>query len=144
MSFPSHRTVTCRSCTEVGRQEKAYSGRREEQKKGRPQTLHEIQKGTGTCNADAEMRRKTGPAETCNADSEMRRKTRSHTQTATRHEAQAQMCRKTKAGLKEELINEFPEMLNDELNEQPMKSGEPMHIHLQDGARPRKTTVPSS
>ena len=23
-----------------------------------------------------------------------------------------------------------------------MRSGEPMHIHLQDGARPRKTTVP--
>ena len=52
------------------------------------------------------------------------------------------MCRKTKAGLNDELIEEFPETLNDELNEQPMRSGEPMHIHLQDGARPRKTTVP--
>ena len=49
------------------------------------------------------------------------------------------MCRKTKAGLKDELLEEFPETLSDELNLQP---GEPMHIHLQDGARPRKTTVP--
>ena len=48
----------------------------------------------------------------------------------------------TKAGLKDELINEFPETLNDELNVQPMRSGEPMNIHLQDGARPLKTTVP--
>ena len=58
--FPN-RTVTCRSCTEVGRQDKAYTGRREEQKKGRPQTLHEIQKRAGKCNTDAEMRRKTKP-----------------------------------------------------------------------------------
>ena len=70
----------------------------------------------------------------------MRRKTRPDTWTATLNEAH--MCRKTKAGLKEELINEFPESLNDQLNKQPMRSGEPMHIHLQDGARPRKTTVP--
>ena len=48
------------------------------------------------------------------------------------------MYRNTKASLKDELIEEFPQMLNDELNE----PGEPMHIHLQDGARPRKTTVP--
>ena len=72
----------------------------------------------------------------------MRRKTKSDTRTATRYEAQVQMCRKTKASVKEELINEFPETLNDELNEQPMRSGEPKHIHLQDGAQPRKTTVP--
>ena len=78
----SNRTVTCSSCTEVGRQEKAYTGRREEQTKGRPQTLHEIQKRTGTCNADAETRRKTRP----------------DTWTATRNKAH--MCRKTKAGLK--------------------------------------------
>ena len=80
--FPN-RTVTCRSCTEVGRQDKLYTGHREEQKKGRRQTHHEIQKGSGTCNADEEMRRKTGPAETCNADAEMRRETRSDTRTAT-------------------------------------------------------------
>ena len=48
--------------------DKAYTGRREEQKKGRLQTLYKIQKGTGTCNANTEMRRKTGRAETCNAD----------------------------------------------------------------------------
>ena len=114
--------MTCRSCTEVGRHEKACTGRREEQTKGRPQTLREIQKGTDSCNADATTRRKT----------------RSDTRTATRDKAQLQMCRKTKAGL----IEEFPETLSDELNLQPMRSGEPMHIHLQDGARPRKTTVP--
>ena len=56
--FPN-RTVTCRSCTEVGRHEKACTGRREEQTKGRPQTLREIQKGTESCNADATTRRKT-------------------------------------------------------------------------------------
>ena len=73
----------------------------------------------------------------------MRRKAKTDLQnwTETRNTC-TQMCRKTKTGLKEELINEFPETLNDELNEQPMRSGEPMHIHLLDGARPRKTTVP--
>ena len=84
--FPN-RTVTCSSCTEVGRQEKAYTGRREEQKKGRPKTLHKIQKRAG--NTDAETRRKSKP----------------DTWTAMRNEAH--MCRKTKAGHKEELINEF-------------------------------------
>ena len=69
--FPN-RTGTYRSCSEVGRQDKAYTGRREEQKKGRPQTLHKIQKG----------------AETCNTDAYMRRKTRSDTRTATRHDVQ--------------------------------------------------------
>ena len=123
--FPN-RTVTCRSCTEAGRHEMACTGHREKQTKGRPQTLREIQKG----------------AESCNTDATMRRKTRSDTRTATRDKAQLQMCRKTKAGLKDELIVEFPETLSDELNLQPMRSGEPMHIHLQDGARPRKTTVP--
>ena len=113
--FPN-RMVTCSSSTEVGRQEKAYTGHREEQKKGRPQTLHEIQKRAGNCNADAEMQRKTKP----------------DTWTATRNEAH--MCRKTKAGLKEELINEFPETLNDKPNEQPMRSGEPMHIHPQNNS----------
>ena len=52
------------------------------------------------------------------------------------------MCKKTKAGLKDELIEEFPETLSDELNLQPMRFGKPMHIHLQDGAKPRKKTVP--
>ena len=103
----------------------ACTGRREEQTKGRPQTLREIQKGTESCNADATMRRKT----------------RSDTRTATRNKAQLQRCRKTKASLKDELIEEFSEKLSDELNLQPMRSGESMHIHLQDGARPRKTTV---
>ena len=91
--FPN-RTVTCRSCTEVGRHEMACTGRREEQTKGRPQTLREIQKG----------------AESCNADATIRRKTRSDTQTATRSKAQLQMCRKTKAGLKDEIIEVFPEL----------------------------------
>ena len=50
--FPN-RTLTCRSCIDVGRQDKAYTGCREEQKKGRPQTLHEIQKGAESCNTDA-------------------------------------------------------------------------------------------
>ena len=39
--FPN-RTVTCRSFTEVGRHEMACTGRREEQTKGRPQTLREL------------------------------------------------------------------------------------------------------
>ena len=90
--------------------------------KGRPQTLREIQKGTESCKADATMRRKT----------------RSDARTATRDKAQLQMCRKTKAGLKDELIEEFSETLSDELNLQPMRSGEPMHIHLQDGQDPAK------
>ena len=86
----------------------ACTGRREEQTK-----LRETQKGTDPCDATT------------------RRKTRSDTRAATRDKAQLQMCRKTKASLKEEPINElFPETLNDELNEQPMRSGEPMHIHL--------------
>ena len=58
--FPN-RKVTCSSCTEVGRQVKAYTGRREEQTKGCPQTLHEVQKRAGTCNTGAETRRKAKP-----------------------------------------------------------------------------------
>ena len=72
----------------------------------------------------------------------MRRKAKTDLQNWTATQDNAQMCRKTKASLKEELLNEFPETLNDELNEQPLRSGEPIHIHLQYEARPRKTTVP--
>ena len=81
-----NRTVTCRSCTEVGRHEVACTGRREEQTKGRPQTLRETHKGTEPCNALE------------------RSKSRSVTRAATRDKAPLQMRRKTKAGLKDELI----------------------------------------
>ena len=38
-------------------------------------------------------------------------------------------CRRTKNDLRE-----FPETLSDKLNEEPIRSGELMHIHLEDGA----------
>ena len=71
--------------------------------------------------------------ETCSTNAEMRRKTKTDLQNwAETRNTSKQMCRKMKTGLKEELISEFLESLNDKLNEQPMRSGEPMHIHLQD------------
>ena len=122
--FPN-RTVTCSICTEVGRQAKAktFFGHMEEPTNERPQTLQEIHNRRVTCSTDAEMRRKA--------------KTDLQNWTETRNTCM-HMCRKMKTGLKEELINEFPETLNDELNEQPMRSGEPITFTCKMGHDPAR------
>ena len=40
----------------------------------------------------------------------------------------------------EKLIMEYPDVLSDELSPRPMKTDKPMHIHLKEGAVPRKVT----
>ena len=40
----------------------------------------------------------------------------------------------------ENLIKEYPDVLSDELSPRPMKTDKPMHIHLMEGAVPRKVT----
>ena len=40
----------------------------------------------------------------------------------------------------ENLIKDYPEVLSDELSPRPMRTDKPMHIHLKEGAVPRKVT----
>ena len=40
----------------------------------------------------------------------------------------------------EKLIKDYPDVLSDELSPRPMKTDKPMHIHLMEGAVPRKVT----
>ena len=50
-------------------------------------------------------------------------------------------CREiTTCSEREKLIRDFPDVLSDELSPQPMKTEKPMHIHLKEGAVPRKVT----
>ena len=41
---------------------------------------------------------------------------------------------------REKLIRDYPDVLSDELSPQPMKTEKPMHMHLKEGAVPRKVT----
>ena len=50
-------------------------------------------------------------------------------------------CREiTTCSEREKLIRDYPDVLSDELSPQPMKTEKPMHIHLKEGAVPRKVT----
>ena len=40
----------------------------------------------------------------------------------------------------EKLIRDYPDVLSDELSPRPMKTDKPMHIHLMEGAVPRRLT----
>ena len=40
----------------------------------------------------------------------------------------------------EKLIKDYPDILSDKLSPRPMKTDKPMHIHLMEGAVPRKIT----
>ena len=40
----------------------------------------------------------------------------------------------------EKLLKDYPDVLSDELSPQPMKTDKPMHIHLMEGAVPRRVT----
>ena len=40
----------------------------------------------------------------------------------------------------ENLIKDYPDVLSDELSPRPMRTEKPMHIHLMEGAVPRKVT----
>ena len=53
------------------------------------------------------------------------------------------MCirdRITTCSEREKLIRDYPDVLSDKLSPQPMKTEKPMHIHLKEGAIPRKVT----
>ena len=38
-------------------------------------------------------------------------------------------------------LEEYPDVLSDELNPEPKKTDAPMHIHIKEGATPRKVTT---
>ena len=40
----------------------------------------------------------------------------------------------------EKLIRDYPDILSNELSPNPMKTDKPMHIHVKEGAIPRKVT----
>ena len=40
----------------------------------------------------------------------------------------------------ENLIKDYPDVLSDELSPRPMRTEKPMHMHLMEGAVPRKVT----
>ena len=53
-----------------------------------------------------------------------------------------QKCREvTRIEPKESLLSKFPDVLSDELSPEPMKTDAPMHIHIKEGATPRKVTT---
>ena len=53
-----------------------------------------------------------------------------------------QKCREvTRIEPKEILLEEYPDVLSDELSPEPMKTDAPMHIHIKEGATPRKVTT---
>ena len=39
------------------------------------------------------------------------------------------------------LLEEYPDVLSNELSPEPMKTDAPMHIHIKEGATPRKVTT---
>ena len=41
----------------------------------------------------------------------------------------------------EKLIRDYPDVLSDELSTNPLKTDKPMHIHMKEGAIPRKVTT---
>ena len=50
-----------------------------------------------------------------------------------------QKCREvTRIEPREILLEEYPDVLSDELSPEPMKTDTPMHIHFKEGATPRK------
>ena len=50
-----------------------------------------------------------------------------------------QKCREvTRMEPKGILLEEYPDVLSDELSPEPMKTDAPMHIHIKEGATPRK------
>ena len=50
-----------------------------------------------------------------------------------------QKCREvTRIEPKEILLEEYPDVLSNELSPEPMKTDAPMHIHIKEGATPRK------
>ena len=53
-----------------------------------------------------------------------------------------QKCREvTRIEPRETLLSEFPDVLSDELSPEPMKTDAPMHIHIKEGATPKKVTT---
>ena len=53
-----------------------------------------------------------------------------------------QKCREvTRIEPKEMLLEEYPDVLSDALSPEPMKTDSPMHIHIKEGATPRKVTT---
>ena len=53
-----------------------------------------------------------------------------------------QKCREvTRIEPREILLDEYPDVLSDELSPEPMKTDAPMHIHIREGATPRKVTT---
>ena len=53
-----------------------------------------------------------------------------------------QKCREvTRIEPKKILLEEYPDILSDELSPEPMKTDAPMHIHIKEGATPRKVTT---
>ena len=53
-----------------------------------------------------------------------------------------QRCREvTRIEPRETLLCEYPDVLSDELSPEPMKTDAPMHIHIKEGATPRKVTT---
>ena len=50
-----------------------------------------------------------------------------------------QKCREvTRIEPREVLLSEYLDVLSDELSPEPMKTDAPMHIHIKEGATPRK------
>ena len=53
-----------------------------------------------------------------------------------------QKCREvTRIKPREILLEEYPDVLSNELSPEPMKTDAPMHIHIREGATPRKVTT---
>ena len=58
------------------------------------------------------------------------------------YKRQIQKCREvTRIEPREILLEEYPDILSDELSPEPMKTDAPMHITIKEGATPRKVTT---